>query len=148
MIKLFKKIFSNHSQTEVILDPPGRTFKRILTGDYFGHKKRDTDKNLQLHAKENKINQIKELKLSPKYVKYTYKNSTVTTAHVAFQKEELSTKWNMLHITEISFTLYADEFKEFEAMADVNLKNDFRDVTLESTYDDKERRKESRDLAV
>jgi hypothetical protein len=148
MIQLIKKLFLNDSKIELIPDPPGRTFKRILTGDYFSHKDRNTDKNLQLHAKEKKINQIKELKLFPKHIKYTYKKGIIFSAFVSFQKEELSSKWNMLHITEISFIVYADEFKIFESMANVKLENDFRDVTLKDTYTDKERREESRGLAI
>jgi len=56
-------------------------------------------------------------------------------------------KWNMTHVTEISFTLDRDDFDEFEKMSGVRLNEDFRDLTAyenEDTYKGAERRKEKR----
>jgi hypothetical protein len=155
-IKMIKKIFSLIFATKphkniTNTTPPGRTFKRILTGEYFGYKEY-TDKDPQscLNEKQHKINKIKELGLDPKYIRYTYQKATggsqfIKYAYVSFQKEVLAEKWNMLHITDISFIVYANDFHEFEEMANVSLEKDFQ--ILDSTtqnYQGKERRQQPR----
>lgn len=147
MIKMFKRLFGIKEEQEVVADPPGRTFKRILTGDYFGCEKNETDTHKIAQAKQNKIDQIKELELVPMFIRYTYIKDTIASAHVAFQKEVHAQKWNMTHVTEISFTVYYDEFDEFEQMSGVRLSEDFRDLTAydnEDAYKGTERRKEKR----
>ncbi len=147
MIKLVKKLLGIKEEKEVVADPPGRTFKRILTGDYFGCEKNEADKHKIAQAKQNKIDQINELELVPMFIRYQYMNDSVISAHVAFQKEVHAEKWNMTHITEISFTVYYDEFDEFEQMSEVRLNEDFRDLTTynnEDAYKGVERRKEKR----
>jgi hypothetical protein len=65
------------------------------------------------------------------------------SVHVAFQKEVFAEKWNMVHVTEISFSVLYSDFEEFEQMAGVSLRNDFRDLTS-TTFNGEERRKEKR----
>ena len=63
------------------------------------------------------------------------------------KKEVLAKKWNMVHVTEISFIVHYLDFEEFEKMSGVNLNDDFRDLTSETkntSYKGKERRKEKR----
>ena len=147
MIKIFKRLLGVKEEQEVVADPPGRTFKRILTGDYFGCEKNETDTSKIAQAKQSKINQIKELELVPMFIRYTYMKESIVSAHVAFQKEVHNKKWNMIHITEISFTLYHNEFDEFEQMSGVRLSDDFRDLTTyknDADYKGEERRKEKR----
>ena len=147
MIKMFKKLFGIKEEQEVVADPPGRTFKRILTGDYFGCEKNETDIHKIAQSKQNKIDQINELELVPMFIRYTYIKDSIVSAHVAFQKEVHAKKWNMTHVTEISFTVYYDEFEEFEQMSGVRLSEDFRDLTAyanEDAYKGAERRKEKR----
>ena len=147
MIKIFKKLLGIKEEKEVVADPPGRTFKRILTGEYFGCEKNETDTHKIAQAKQNKIDQIKELELVPMFIRYTYMKDSIASAHVAFQKEVHNKKWNMIHVTEISFTLYRDDFDDFEKMSGVRLSEDFRDLTAyknEDTYKGTERRKEKR----
>jgi len=150
MFKFIKNIFitpsKSKNQQNKKMDSPGRTFKRILTGDYFGLKDTLADKTLQTEAKNKKIAQIKSMTLQPKYIRYNKSNSEIISAHVSFQKEELALKWNMLHITEISFTIYKSDFQEFELMANVKLNRDFRDVTQNDVdgYSGGERRKQNR----
>ena len=140
---------------EYVPDPPGRTFNRVLTGRYFGCEDENADEETIANAKQDKIDQIQELELTPKFVRYTYENTThdetreehrrPISAHVAFQKEVFAQKWNMVHITEISFTVYSEEFEEFEKMAGVSLSNDFRDLT-KTKFTGKDRRKEKREV--
>jgi len=147
MIKLFKRLLGIKEEREVVADPPGRTFKRILTGEYFGCKKNETDTSKIAQAKQSKIDQIKELELVPMFIRYTYRQESTFSAHVAFQKEVHAEKWNMTHITEISFTIYSDEFNEFEQMSGIRLNEDFRDLTAYDnvdTFNGAERRKEKR----
>jgi len=66
------------------------------------------------------------------------------SAHVAFQKEVLAEKWNMVHVTEISFTVYRADFDKFEKMSGVSLTDDFRDLSS-TTFNGKDRRKDKRD---
>ena len=147
MINIFKRLLGVEEEKEVVADPPGRTFKRILTGDYFGCEKNETDTSKIAQAKQSKIDQIKELELLPMFIRYTHMQDSVASAHVAFQKEVHNKKWNMIHITEISFTLYPDDFDEFEKMSGVRLSEDFRDLTTytnDDAYKGEERRKEKR----
>ena len=147
MIKLFKTLFGMKEEKEIIADPPGRTFKRVLTGDYFGYDKNETDIDKIAKAKESKIAQIKELELVPMFIRYTYIQDSVSSAHVAFQKEVHNKKWNMMHVTEVSFTVMYEDFNEFEKMSGVRLSEDFRDLTVynnDDAYKGIERRKEKR----
>jgi len=146
MFSWFKNIFiSSPSHTKET--PPGRTFKRILTNEYFGLANTVTNPKLQKEAQERKITQINEHNLLPIYVTYHYEHKKIIAAKVAFQKEEHAKKWNMIHITEISFLLYLEDFKDFEVMTKTNLKENFIDVTPEHIdYEGIERRKNVRDL--
>ena len=153
MIKWLKKIFGKEEEKRET-DPPGRTFKRILTGEYFGLKDVDASDASVMTAKKDKIQKIKELELSPKFLRYALKKSlkqeaepVITAAHVVFQKEIFDEKWNMVHVTEVSFIVPKEEFSEFENMSGVSLKDDFRDLTEyngEKIYQGKERRKTER----
>ena len=142
MFKTIKNIFSK--EEEIITDPPGRTFKRVLTGDYFACEAHEVNDTEIAESKQSKIEQIRSLALEPKFLRFMYKKNEVESVHVAFQKEVFAKKWNMIHITEISFTVRAKNFEEFERMAGVSLKDDFNDLT-EVHYDGKERRKEERE---
>lgn len=154
MIKSIKNIFTKKKE-EYTPDPPGRTFKRILTGRYFGCEDVTADAAKIAQAKKEKIDQIRELELLPKYIRYTYEKTKeqtqdkkIVSAHVAFQKEVLAQKWNMIHVTEISFTVNYDDFDEFEQMSGVQLTKDFRDLTPNNdaaAYQGKERRKKKRE---
>ena len=155
MINIIKKLFTKNKEQPSKEDIPGRTFKRILTGRYFGCEDLAADEAKHLQEKQDKITQIKALELLPMYIKYTYDERSkesahkkIIAAHVAFQKEVLAEKWNMIHVTEISFTVPYDNFEEFEKMAGVQLHKDFRDVTPSqdtNTYKGKERRKQTRE---
>jgi len=140
MIKKIKSLFGTQKE-EVVSDPPGRTFKKVLTGDYFDGAKKDADAIAR--SKQDKIDQIETLELLPKFLRFTYKKEEPISVHVAFQKEVFARKWNMIHVTEISFTVKASDIEEFEKMAGVSLKNDFKDLT-EVHYEGKERRKGQR----
>jgi len=140
MIKKIKSLFGTQKE-EVVSDPPGRTFKKVLTGDYFDGAKKDADAIAR--SKQDKIDQIETLELLPKFLRFTYEKEEPVSVHVAFQKEVFARKWNMIHVTEISFTVKASDFEEFEKMAGVSLKNDFKDLT-EVHYEGKERRKGQR----
>jgi hypothetical protein len=154
MIDMLKNLFGK-KQEEYVPDPPGRTFNRVLTGRYFGCEDKNADEKTIANAKQDKIDQIKELELKPKFVRYTYEkrhnketnieDKSPISAHVAFQKEVFAENWNMIHVTEISFTLYSEEFDEFERMAGVSLSKDFRDLT-NTKFTGKERRKEKRGI--
>jgi hypothetical protein len=146
MIKILQKLLGIKEEKEVVADPPGRTFKRILTGDYFGYDKKETDQEKIAKAKQSKVDKIKELELIPMFIRYKKVKETIVSAHVAFQKEVHAEKWNMTHVTEISFIVYAEDFEELETMAGVNLTKDFRDLTAyekEGSYQGVERRKDS-----
>ena len=159
-----KRIFGKHEVVLPELDPPGRTFKRILTSHYFsGQVLHNCDGEDSTKAKQNKINLITEHKLLPMYVRYTYKETknhslleeehnpdNIISAYVAFQKEIFDEKWNMIHVTELSFVLNRKEFEEFEAMAQVSLENDFRDLTAfnNDSLRNIEYRKEPREIAL
>jgi hypothetical protein len=140
MIKKIKNLFGTQKE-EVVSDPPGRTFKKVLTGDYFDGAKKDADAIAR--SKQDKIDQIETLELLPKFLRFTYEKEEPVSVHVAFQKEVFARKWNMIHVTEISFTVKASDIEEFEKMAGVSLKNDFKDLT-EVHYEGKERRKGQR----
>ena len=155
MMNIFKNLFKKKEKKVYIPDPPGRTFKRILTGDYFSNNSPALDEKNAQKSRESKIEQIKVLLLEPKFVRYRYKRSVnmereIAFIHVVFQKEELAEKWNMVHITEISFIVYPYELDLFEHMAGVSLENDFRDLTLDEnkSYQGNERRKEPREKQV
>jgi len=153
MIEMLKNLFGKKNEEEIIPDPPGRTFKRILTGRYFGCEDVNADENSIAKEKQEKIDQINELSLLPMFLRYSYNHIKERTSqeedthpvsvHVAFQKEVFAEKWNMIHITEISFTVYYADFDEFETMSDVSLADDFRDLSS-TTFNGKDRRKENR----
>ena len=155
MIKMLKNIFGKKKETEYVPDPPGRTFKRVLTGRYFGCEDMTADATKIVQAKKEKIDQIRELELIPMFIRYTYENSKeqtpdkkILSAHVAFQKEVFAQKWNMIHITEVSFTVNQNDFDEFEHMSGVQLTKDFRDLTPKNdapAYEGEERRKKKRE---
>lgn len=146
MIEMLKNLFGKKKEEEIISDPPGRTFKRILTGQCFGCEDLNADENSMAKAKQDKINQIKELELIPMFLRYAYvdEENHPVSVHVAFQKEVFAEKWNMIHITEISFTVYYADFDEFEKMSGVSLADDFRDLSS-TTFNGKDRRKAKRD---
>ncbi len=142
MINKIRKLFGTEKE-EVVSDPPGRTFKKVLTGEYFDGAQKESDAAATAKSKQDKIDQIITLELLPKFVRFSYEKEEPVSAHVAFQKEVFARKWNMIHVTEISFTVKASDFDEFEKMAGVSLKNDFKDLT-EVHYEGKERRKGQR----
>ena len=76
MIEIFKKLFGKNQEEKYIPDPPGRTFKRILTGRYFGCEDLNADENQIAKAKKEKIDQIKELELVPMFVRFTYDDTS------------------------------------------------------------------------
>lgn len=155
MIKIIKNIFTKKKKKEYTPDLPGKTFKRILTGRYFGCEDITAGAVKIAQAKKDKIDQIRELELMPIYIRYTYKKSKkqtndkkIISAHVFFQKEVLAQKWNMVHVTEISFILNYDDFDEFEKMSGVDIIKDFRDLTPNGdtpAYQGEERRKKTRE---
>ena len=55
MIKIIKKLFTKTKKREYTPDPPGRTFKRILTGRYFGCEDVTADAEKIAQAKKEKI---------------------------------------------------------------------------------------------
>lgn len=149
MLELLKKLFGKKEVKEYTPDPPGRTFKRVPMSKYFeGQYDQEEIENIA-KAKQSKIDQIKELELEPKFLRYSKKSNSdeITSVHVVFQKELLDEKWNMIHVTEISFSVLLKDFEEFEAMAGVNLQEDFRDLTAinNDTYEGKEKRKKKRE---
>ncbi len=164
MIEIFKGLFGKKREKEYVPDPPGRTFKRIETGKCFGCQDVNADESRITQAKQRKIDQIAELELIPMFTRYSYedtgKNNSgtqaeedhpdqkVSSVHVVFQKEVFAEKWNMTHITEISFTVDRSDFEEFEKMSGVSLTNDFRDLSSEENsaeFKGKERRIEERE---
>ena len=153
MIEIFKKLFAKKKEQAYVPDPPGRTFNRVLTGRYFGCEDVNADESAITEAKQEKIDQIHELELVPMFIRYSYegrnRRGTDTeenhpaSVHVTFQKEVFAEKWNMVHITEISFIVYYADFGEFEKMSGVSLSDDFRDLTS-TTFNGRDRRKENR----
>jgi len=152
MLGVLKRIFGKKEE-EKEPEAPGRTFKRMLTGDYFGLRNPDADAQAIQRAKEEKIRQIKELELKPVYLRYrlqkgaddAVRKEDIEAAYVAFQKEEYDPKLNMVHVTEISFIVSRDEFAEFETMAGVSLEKDFRNLYDNGEpYKGEERRKKPR----
>ena len=108
------------------------------------------DESRIAESKQRKIDQIAELELIPMFIRYSYENTNgkISSVHVVFQKEVLAEKWNMVHVTEISFIVNSTDFDEFEQMSGLSLNNDFRDLTSKdksTPYRGKERRKEKRE---
>jgi len=164
MIEILKNLFGRKKKKEYVPDPPGRTFKRIETGKYFGCEDVNADKSSVAKAKQRKIDKITELGLIPMFIRYSYEDINkskrgtqagenhadpeISSVHVVFQKEVTAEKWNMIHVTEISFTVNRSGFNEFEKMSGVSLSDDFRDLTSygkSAPYNGKERRKKKRD---
>lgn len=151
---MLKKLFGKKKEQSDIPNPPGRTFNRVLTGRYFGCENVNADEETIAIAKQEKIDQIKELELLPMFLRYSYESKRKkdmeseedhpTSVHVAFQKEVFAENWNMVHVTEISFTVLYADFDEFEKMAGVSLDDDFQNLTS-TTFNGKDRRKEQRD---
>ena len=139
------QLFQNSTKQDLKKDPPGRTFTRIVTGEYFGLQDNNATPEAHRKSKLSKINQIKSHQMKPKYINYQYSANglDIKNARVVFQKEIFAEKWNMLHVSEISFIVYANEFEELEEMASVNLKKDFKDIS-ENTYQGEERRQQTR----
>lgn len=151
MTKLIKKLFGRKEEKEFIPDPPGRTFKRVPTSRYFEGEYPPEETESITKAKESKIKQIKTLELLPKFIRYRFKdneNKEKSAAYVIFQKEIFDEKWNMVHVTEVSFCVKSKDFREFEEMAGVSLHHDFKDLTQinNETYEGEERRKEKREI--
>ena len=153
MLEMLKNLFGKKQEQEYIPDPPGRTFNKVLTGRFFGCEDKNADEETIAKAKQEKIDQIKELELVPMFVRFTYKHTDENlseedkhpiSAHVSFQKEVFAKNWNMVHITEISFIVDHSEFDEFERMAGVSLTKDFRDLT-NTVFTGKDRRKQKRE---
>ena len=151
MLEIFKKLFAKPVEVEQKEDKPGRTFNKILTGKYYGLDDKNADKTLISELKAKKIDQIQELELKPKYLRYNYAKNTeeykienAISVQVAFQKERYSQKRQMIHVSEMSFIVKAEDFDEFEKKLDISLQNDFRHLESENTFDGKERRKEKR----
>ena len=154
MIEMLKKLFGKKKEQSDIPNPPGRTFNRVLTGRYFGCENVNADEETIAIAKQEKIDQIKELELLPMFLRYSYESKRKkemeseedhpTSVHVAFQKEVFAENWNMIHVTEISFTVLYADFDEFEKMAGVSLNDDFKNLTA-TTFNGKDRRKNKRD---
>ncbi len=152
MIEIIKKLFGKKKEQPDVPNPPGRTFNRVLTRRYFGLEDVNADENAIAKAKQEMIEQIKELELLPMFKRYTYASTGSVaeddhpiSVHVAFQKEVFAKNWNMVHVTEISFTVLAADFEEFEKMAGVSLHDDFRDLSS-TTFNGNERRKETREV--
>jgi len=151
MIKKIKKLFGIEKEEVPVADPPGRTFKRIHTGDYFSSEATDADREMIRKSKQNKIDKIKEWELKPKYVRFKFngkdpendEKKELLFIHVVFQKEVFAKKWNMIHVTEISFKVRAADIEEFEQMAEVRVNEDFTDLT-EIHYGGEERRRSQR----
>lgn len=165
MIEIFKRLFGKKKEKEYVSDPPGRTFKRIETGRYFGCEDVNADESSVAKAKQRKIDQISELELIPMFTRYSYEDTSknksgtpaeehhpdpeVSSVHVVFQKEVFAEKWNMTHVTEISFTVNRSDFEEFEKMSGISLSDDFRDLSSEgnsAAFNGKDRRKEKREI--
>ena len=151
MLEIFKKLFAKPVEVEQKEDKPGRTFNKILTGKYYGLDDKNADKTLISELKAKKIDQIQELELKPKYLRYNYAKNTeeykienAISVKVAFQKERYSQKRQMIHVSEMSFIVKSEDFDEFEQKLGISLKNDFRHLEDENTFDGKERRKEKR----
>ena len=152
MFGSLKKLFGIKEKHEEEKEKPGRTFRRVLTGDYFGLRNPDATPEAVQAAKQDKVDQIAALGLKPKFLRYARKRTVenpeeevVTAVHVVFQKEEYDEKLHMVHVTEISFIVPKEEFEEFEQMAGVSLKDDFRDLyEAEQAYKGEERRKKPR----
>ena len=164
MIEIFKNLFGKKKEKEYVPDPPGRTFNQVVTGRYFGCEDITADESLVAEAKQRKINQITELGLLPMFTRFFYEDTSqdkretqarenhpaieISSVHVVFQKEVPAKKQNMVHVTEISFTVNHSDFDEFEKMSGVSLSDDFRDLSSEensAAYNGKERRKKKRE---
>lgn len=139
MIKIFKGLF-DIKRKKYVSDIPGRIFKRIDTGMYFGFKNTNIDESIVTREKQRQIDQIAKLALLPVSIKYYYKGRRGSQtedheviealhAYLVFQKEVFAEKWNMIHITEISFIVNHFDFNEFEKMSGFRLSKDFNTLT-------------------
>jgi len=148
MLEFFKKIFASKEKKTVESEPPGRTFNRIITSKYFGCEEENIDADTEhiTAMKQSKIDQINKFGLKPKFLRYTYSKDSkeIESAYVVFQKETSSQRGNMIHVTELAFTVKCHNFEELEKMANISLENDFRNLT-DYQYTGDERRKEHRE---
>ena len=151
MLEILKKLFAKPIEEEPEEDKPGRTFNKILTGKYYGLEENGAGKIFIQELKDKKIEQIKELALKPKFIRYLYaantQDNTIANsiaAYVFFQKERYSRKRQMIHVTEMSFIVKAEDFDEFEKKLDISLFDDFRHLPPENNFNGTERRKEKR----
>ena len=130
-------------------EKPGRTFNKILTSKYFGGDEHETDPQEIQKAKRHKIAQIESAELTPKFLRYSYEEGDleeekIDSVYIAYQKEVSSQRGNMIHVTELAFTVKAEDFAEFQSMAHVDFEKDFRDLTHHQ-YKGEERRKKARE---
>jgi len=148
-------LFSNRRKKEEKRgeeEKPGRAFKRLMLGEYFGLQDKQAPKEAHQRAMQRKTNEIKRLQLKPAHLRYIRKtriekgeeHTYVAGAHVAFQKEEYNERWHMVHVTEVSFLVRAEEFDTFQTLCGVRFE-DFRDLT-DFEYKGKERRKKPREM--
>ena len=153
MFEIFKNLFGGKKEKEYVPDPPGRTFNRVITGRYFGCEDVNADESSVAEAKQKKIDQITELGLLPMFTRYSYedtrKNKRETQVKEDHPDIEVSAeKQNMVHVTEISFTVKRSDFDEFEQMSGVSLSDNFKDLSSDensATNNRKERRKVKRE---
>ena len=138
MLTVIRNIFGKKTYKNASTDAPGRTFKKVLMGKYFGCEDVDADPKRIAEAKQKKIDQIKELELKPKFTSYFYQDIVENHAvaqpisvQVTFQKEVSPERHNMVHITEVSFIVNYEDFDEFEEMSGVRLFDDFRQLSNE-----------------
>ena len=69
MIGLIKNLFAKKKEKEYVPDPPGRTFKKVLTGRCFGCENINANEDNIAKAKQGKIDQIQELELLPMFLR-------------------------------------------------------------------------------
>jgi len=157
MIEMLTNFFSKKKGKEYVPHSPGRTFNRVLTGRYFGCEDINADEKTIAKAKQEKLDQIHELGLVPMFIRYSYEDTNkikremhegakhpdpeISSVHVVFQKEVLG---NMIHVTEISFTINHPDFDEFEKISGFSLREDFKDLSATS-FSTRDRRKENRE---
>jgi len=151
MLEIFTKLFTKPKEVVPEEEKPARTFNKILTGKYYGLDDNTADKTFIKELKDKKVHQIKELELKPKFIRYIYErgveNYTIEAAiaaQVSFQKERYSRKRQMIHVTEMSFIVKAEDFNELEKKLGLSLSNDFRHLAPENTFNGEERRKQKR----
>ena len=134
MIKFLKHLFGGQINEELEEKSTGRTFNKILTGKHFGGEDSETDESQIDKAKQDKVDQIARGGFKPMFLRYDYddvnsKTPQIYSAYVVFQEERFSKKGQMIHISEISFIVNRVDFEELEERLNINLIDDFRDLT-------------------